>query len=299
MKKLNSRDIQAAIEDGDEQALDDLSGPSFVKTTKTRQQDEGKEEKKHRERKRNDRRNLTTPEIPTPITEEKEERGGTVMNQGQNQTQERTLSPFWETLQAARQINTKYPREDQPEEFGQLQTAFNKLDEGSKSGLVFYLVKEVLEDKAPIQGLFQVARAAKMMGVAFNTAAVRKAIVQGKASFDQLREAGIVEIKPGEGNKPFFTKYHIGYEHLTKAAQILRETGNNAAAQILEEHLRANERNRALAQAAREAKKANAEAVNANTKAENKIPPADVPENISKPKKRVTNVKKVEKTTKS
>lgn len=199
-------------------------------------------------------------------------------NQDQNLAQNRAPSPFMEALQIARQINTRRPREDQPQEFEQLQTVLGKLDKDAQSNLVFRLVKEVLEDKAPIQGLFPVARKAGMVGVAFNTAALRKAILQGGLSLSDMQEVGLAEIKLNRDNKPYIV-YRIGHQSLAEAAPKLRESGKLDAARILEEHLRSSERSMLLAKAARDAQKTNpaetkVEASTEVTDEANETPPA-------------------------
>ncbi len=168
------------------------------------------------------------------------------------QPQTPTPSPFGAALRAARAITSRRPHEGQPQELAELREALSKLDEGACRNLVFRLVKEVLEDRARIQALFPVAREARMMGVAFNTAAISRALREGGLTLSDLRLVGLAEIKIGKANKPYVV-YHVGLETVKSAAEKLRRAGKKGAAAILSEHLRRYDRNRQLAAAAKAA----------------------------------------------
>ncbi|MFA5767489.1 MAG: hypothetical protein WC919_06190 [Candidatus Paceibacterota bacterium] len=160
-------------------------------------------------------------------------------------------SPFILALQAARTITSRNPRQDQPEELTKLEEQLKKLEEGQVRKIVFRIQKEVLEEETKIQALFTVCRHARMIGVAYNTSTLMRAIREGDLLFQDLQDAGLAELKKDEKTKNVYTFYHAGSEKLRAGAEFLRQHGKVAAADIIAEHLRRSGRERAKAVAMR------------------------------------------------
>lgn len=264
MKKINIKEVEAALEGGDEDALNELSGPDPVEIKKTRDQDEADGE--HQDRGKTKRKGRGNFKTSAPMFVE-----GEVKMENQK-SQKREPTPFMLALRAAQKITTRRPKEEQPEEFELLQAALGKISEEELQSLVWRLVKDVLEDNAATQGLFPVARAARMMTVAYNTAIVKRVIQEG-VSFHELREAGLVELKIGGNGRPYAV-YRVGNQTLASAAKSFREKGKLVAAKMLEEHLRHAERNAALSRFARDTKKTEEAAASEEDNASKKTPDA-------------------------
>ena len=160
-----------------------------------------------------------------------------------------------ETLEAkrgaARTITSRNPRQDQPEELAKLEEQLKKLEEGQVRKIVFRIQKEVLEEETKIQALFTVCRHARMIGVAYNTSTLMRAIREGDLLFQDLQDAGLAELKIDDKTKNVYTLYHAGSEKLRAGAEFLRQHGKTAAADIIAEHLRRSDRERAKAMAIR------------------------------------------------
>lgn len=183
------------------------------------------------------------------------------MREGENRQPqaERVLWPLPAAMQAAKKIVTKRPDQDQKDDLANLCAAIDKLNEDGRRTLVFRLMSEVLEEMTPIQSLFAAARYCRMQGVAFNTAAVKTAMREGNLTLSDLRDIGLAEIRLDKERRPYVV-YYVGHERLLGAARKLRQAGNAAAAQVLETHLRREEKNRLLAEFAKEAQAATEEA---------------------------------------
>jgi|GEM_PF-6817265 len=164
-------------------------------------------------------------------------------------------NPFWAAVDAARAIKTRRPQEEQPKEMAALKEALASLDDGDKERILWRLVKEVLEDEAPVPCLFPMARECHMMTVAYNAACLRRVIVEGDLTLDDLKVGGLAEIKINEKKRPYIV-YYVGKESLSNGQTKLREAGKNRAADIISEHLRKADRHKELERAARAARNA-------------------------------------------
>lgn len=164
----------------------------------------------------------------------------------------RAPSPFQVALQAARRVTTQRPWEEQPAEMEAVRVAMVALDEDGRRSIVFRLVNEVLEDESSLACLFSAAKMVRMVGVAHNTAAIRKAMREGNLTLTDLQNAKLAEIKLNREKKPYVV-YRIGHKSLAEAEPLLRSAGKGVAAEVLAVHIRRGERNRLLAAAAKDA----------------------------------------------
>ncbi len=165
-------------------------------------------------------------------------------------------NPFWQAVDAAKEITTRNPEERQPEKHQQLLTILKGLSKKTQLAVLFRLVNEVLEEQASIQGLFAVAREIGILPVAHGASAILKVIREG-CSFDDLQDSGLAEIRTREANNgaKAYIVYFVGQKALWGAAEHFRKTEQISFAQVLEEHLRRGERYRRLARARLEAQK--------------------------------------------
>jgi hypothetical protein len=258
-KKINVKDVEAALAVGDD--LSELTGDDGKRIRKTVKDTE--DEPKSRE-KRKPRGKIPEPEpiLPLPVEKNTSEEVPEMVAQSKknaldkakvvkpaNQKQTRPQpSPFGQALYAARLITTRRPEEEQPEEYKKLCDAMDDLDDRGRRNLVFQLQKKVMEDKCQKAGLFAAARRARMLAVAVSTVTVQRTGL----TFSGLQEVGLVFIDKDKDGHPR-TNYRFGKANLVEAAKKLRRQGNINAAQTLEAYLSRNEREKALREAAKEA----------------------------------------------
>jgi len=164
------------------------------------------------------------------------------------ETENNQRNPFWVAFDAIQKINARNPRKDQPEELNSMITVVEKMNMQTQRRLVFFCAKKVLEGDSKIQGLFAVAKMSKMIAIAYNTSAIKKAIEVEGLSFDDLIQSGLVKIKKNNTGRPS-TIYFFGKDSLENASKKLRTNGHIEAAKVLEDHLRRGERVKALAEA--------------------------------------------------
>lgn len=179
-------------------------------------------------------------------------------SQTQTQTQPQSITtdtaapkPFWEIMKAARAINTRRPAEEQPEELTALKEALAGLDGAGRDRVLWRIVTEVLEEKAPVQCLFPVAYAARKIPVAHNAAVLKRAITEGSLDLGNLRLCGLADVRKNADGRPYIV-YRVGTLAFSNAIPKLRVNGKAEAADILATHLRKVERYRQLAKAARD-----------------------------------------------
>lgn len=164
-------------------------------------------------------------------------------------TPQREQSSFGRALYLARQI------EDRDADTTQLKAAMAQLDENGRRNLIFRLVGEVLEGRTKVPGLFAAARAAKMITVAYNTAAVYNAARRGGLSLQDLVRVGLAEPitwTDRDGKTQSRIVYRVGREALRAAALELRKQYKRTAAEILENHLLQAEKRLIVRQAVRD-----------------------------------------------
>lgn len=166
----------------------------------------------------------------------------------ENKVENSTPNPFMAALQAARQITSNRPHEDQPKELEMLRAAIKKLGGDKMPSIVFRFVGDVLENRSPVQVLFAVAREAHMLGVAHNTAAIAKAIRKNGLMSSDLVNAGIAEVREDKNGNRYFN-YKVGHEAIAAAVAKLREAGKTVAAALLAEYIREADRRHTLAAA--------------------------------------------------
>ncbi len=160
-------------------------------------------------------------------------------------------NPMWGVVEAAKKIESRQPKEEEPEEHQALLDALNKVSEKGQKEAVWRLMEQVVEEKAPVQGLYALTRELHMTPVATGTTALLKVIRAG-ATQEDLENSGLAQLRGGK--HPHYI-YRVGREAITEAAKHFREEGQIELAQVLEEHLRRGERKRKLARARREARK--------------------------------------------
>lgn len=161
-------------------------------------------------------------------------------------------NPFRVALNCARLITTKFPETEQPKELAELTKAMKALSENDQRQIVFNIQKGVMEDQVPMQALFAVVPFQKMWLVAHNTGCVKKAEREDNLKFGDLERAGLVVVKKSPHNGNPYTVYMTGRESLEKAAITLRQIGKIQAANIIQQHLRRNERKKRLRGASQE-----------------------------------------------
>ena len=256
MKKINEREILRAAEAGDTEVIEEIISRSEIPE---RKRPHDREFRKETRGKRRNKTNKVNPSMEMPVSvlieeniiAEKEEPEVKTAKIQEKENKPQAPSPFITALIAARKVNTREPREEQPKEMEALKKAMDLLNEDGKRSIVFRLVNEVLEDKTSLQCLFPAARIAGMSSTAHSVAAIRRAIREGGLTFSDLTESGLAEIRKNNENHPY-TVYRVGHDAIVKAEEVLRKAGKKQAAECLAVHIRRGERNRALAEAGKE-----------------------------------------------
>ncbi len=159
-------------------------------------------------------------------------------------------------VSAAKKVTTRRARVDQPGEFENLRKTLNGVSEETKTRAVFRVMTEVIEEKAPLQGLYALCWLCQLIPVAHGASAIMKLLQEGALQED-LEGAGLAELKGGK--YPHWV-YRVGHAALMEAAGHFRNEGQVAFAQTLEEHLREGERRQREKQARRKARKQEATA---------------------------------------
>jgi len=171
------------------------------------------------------------------------------------------FSAFGRAIYLARQI------EDRNADTSELTHVVSQLEDKEKKSLVFRIQREVLfEGTCRLPVLFAVCKAAKlkadngtrdMLGVAYASAAVYKALHEGGMSLEDMLAVGLATVntfQTKEGKTVSRVEPRVSRETLQSATRQLRRRGKRAAAEILENYLLQGERRRAEARARREAK---------------------------------------------
>ena len=167
----------------------------------------------------------------------------------------REFSPFWEAFNTAKRIVTRKPAEEQPKEAESLEAAVGMLTDQERSAVVFRAVVPALSEEFPVQGLFALARAARMSHVAHATAAILSAKKAEGLTVPELQPYGLVELRVSEAkNVPYFLP-KIGKEAVREAAKRMATDGRNDGAKTLRIYLERSAQAAELSKARREASK--------------------------------------------
>lgn len=266
-KRLTDEELEGAVA-----ALQEQFGGGIEKIRRTKPRDP---EKAERAKAKKGRKPASKPETPPatsgrapaerPATFQRFQRRETVQQRPvQRPQQQPEYSAFGRAVYLARQV------EDRDQDTSELSAVVAGLEDGEKKNLVFRVQREVLlEAKVRLPALFVVCKAAKvtgpdgkvrdMLGVAYATAAVYKAMHEGGMSLEDMLAVGLATVttfQTKEGRTVTRTEPRISRETLQQASRQLRKRNKRAAAEILENYLLGVERRRAEAQARRKAKTA-------------------------------------------
>lgn len=167
------------------------------------------------------------------------------------QTESRTPHPFTVARRTAQQIETRDFEEKQADLAGRFKAAMQELDLESKKKIFWMLVRDVMDGRVKVPGLFAVALRCGMGHLAHNVAALVKAVHEGDLGPTDLVEAGLAEAKAGNNGRPNYFQYFVGHGSLKEAVPKLEASGKTVAAEVLKKHLRQGETHRLLQQANR------------------------------------------------
>src|SRR3989338_1817322 len=134
------------------------------------------------------------------------------------------FNPFWAAVNAAKKVTTRWPQDDQPEVWAEIEAAVGMLEEDEKRKAPWRLVIPVFNEEVHIAGLFALARACRMTSMAHAVAAIVKAKRAGGLTTAGLEQFGLVKTVVSDDGKRAWLQPHTGQEAISAAANFIDQS---------------------------------------------------------------------------